>query len=142
MKKILTLACLFVALSASAQLLFRYEKGPNSVAFTSQNSLAEKPNIQYLELSVGAISAANDVDIYIAAVDIGEFKSWGIADTSGMKSMKFNSEIDVFNYLHGQGWEFVSVVENTRTTALWAKLLFDVTTVRTKLSYIFKRQKK
>ena len=142
MKKILTLACLFAALSASAQLLFRSEKGPNSTVITAQNSLAEKSNIQYLELSVGTTTTANDADIYIGAVDIGEFRSWLLADASGTKSMKFNSEIDIFNYLHTQGWEFVSVVENTRTTALWAKLLFDVTTVRTKMSYIFKRQKK
>ena len=142
MKKILTLACLFAALSASAQLLFRYEKGPNSVTIVAQNSLVEKPNIQYLELSVGTVNAANDVDICVGVVDIGEFRSWLLADASGTKSMKFNSEIDIFNYLHTQGWEFVSVVENTRTTALWAKLLFDVTTVRTKMSYIFKRQKK
>ena len=142
MKKILTLACLFAAFSASAQLLFRTEKGPNSVAIIAQNSLTEKSNIQYLELSVGTMNAANDVDIYVGAVDIGEFRSWLLADASGTKSMKFNSEIDIFNYLHTQGWELVSVVENTRTTALWAKLLFDVTTTRTKMSYIFKRQKK
>ena len=142
MKKILTLACLFAAFSASAQLLFRYEKGPNSVAIIAQGSLVEKPSIQYLELSVGTMNAANDVDIYVGAVDVGEFRSWLLADASGTKSMKFNSEIDIFNYLHTQGWELVSVVENTRTTALWARLLFDVTTVRTKMSYIFKRQKK
>ena len=142
MKKILTLACLFAAFSASAQLLFRSEKYPNGLILTAQDSLSEKKNIFYLELSVGTVNAANDVDIYVGVVDIGEFRSWLLADASGTKSMKFNSEIDIFNYLHTQGWEFMSVVENTRTTALWARLLFDVTTVRTKMSYIFKRQKK
>ena len=142
MKKILTVACLFAAFSASAQLLFRSEKYPNGLILTAQDSLSEKKNIFYLELSVGTVNAANDVDIYVGVVDIGEFRSWLLADASGTKSMKFNSEIDIFNYLHTQGWEFMSVVENTRTTALWARLLFDVTTVRTKMSYIFKRQKK
>ena len=142
MKKILTLACLFAVLSASAQLLFRSEKYPNGLVLTAQDSLSEKKNIFYLELMVGTTTASNDVEIFVGVVDIGEFKTWLLADSTGIKSMKFNSTMDIFNYLHTQGWEFVSVVENTRTTALWAKLLFDVTTVRTKMSYIFKRQKK
>ncbi len=142
MKKILTLACLFAAFSASAQLLFRTGKGPNSAVITAQNSLAEKPNIQYLELAVGTTTTENYAEVCIGVVDIGEFRSWLLADTSGTKYMKFNGEIDIFNYLYTQGWELVSVVENTRSTALWAKLLFDVTTTRTKMSYIFKRQKK
>ena len=142
MKKILTLACLFATFSASAQLLFRSEKYPNGLVLTAQDSLSKKENIFYLELMVGTTTAANDVEIFIGVVDIGEFKTWLLADSTGNKSMKFNSTMDIFNYLHTQGWEFVSVVENTRTTALWAKLLFDVTTVRTKMSYLFKRQKK
>lgn len=142
MKKIFTLVAFFAAFSASAQLLFRAEKNQFSGVFTSQNSLAEQPNVFYLELSVGATQSINDVEIFTGVVDIGDLKGWMLADSSGSKPLKFNSEIHIFNYLHAQGWEFVSAVENTRTTALWAKLLFDVTTVRTRMSYIFKRQKK
>ncbi len=142
MKKILTALGLFVAFSASAQLLFRAEKTPSSGVITSQNSLADKPNIFYLELSVGTTQSVNNIEIFMGIVDIGDLKGWLLADESWAKPLKFNSEIQIFNYLHEQGWEFVSVVENTRTTALWAQLFFDVTTVRTRLSYIFKRQKK
>lgn len=142
MKKMLTTLVLFVAFSASAQLLFRAEKTPSSGVITSQNSLADKPNIFYLELSVGTTKSVNGVEIFTGVVDVGDFKGWLLADSSGAKSLKFNSEIDIFNYLHAQGWEFVSVVENTRTTDLWAQLFFEVITVRTRMSYIFKRQKK
>ena len=142
MKKILTAFGLFAAFSASAQLLFRAEKTPFSGVITSQNSLAERPNIFYLELSVGTTKSANDVEIFTGVVDVGDLKGWLLADTSGAKSLKFNSPIDVFNYLHEQGWEFVSAVQDTHSTALWGKLLFDVTTVRTEMTYIFKRQKK
>ena len=105
MKKILTAFGLFAAFSASAQLLFRAEKTPFSGVITSQNSLAERPNIFYLELSVGTTKSANDVEIFTGVVDIGDLKGWLLADSSGAKSLKFNSPIDVFNYLHEQGWE-------------------------------------
>ena len=65
-----------------------------------------------------------------------------LTDASGAKALKFNSPMDVFNYLHEQGWAFVSTVADTRLTALWGKLLFDVATVRTEMTHIFKRQKK
>ena len=142
MKKMLTALGLFVAFSASAQLLFRAEKTQFSGVFTSQNSLVDKPNIFYLELSVGTTKSANDVEIFTGVVDIGDLKGWMLADTSGSKPLKFNSPMDIFNYLHAQGWEFISAVEDTRSTAIWGKILFDVTTVRTQMSYIFKRQKK
>jgi hypothetical protein len=142
MKKILTLACLFAAFSASAQLLFRAEKTQFSGVFTSQNSLTDKPNIFYIELSVGTTKSANDVEIYTGVVDVGDLKGWFLADSTGNKPLKFNSPIDVFNYLHAQGWEFISTVEDTRSTALWGKLFFDVTTVRTQMTYIFRRQRK
>ena len=142
MKKILTALGLFMAFSASAQLLFRAEKTPTSGVITSQNSLIDRPNVFYLELSVGATNSVNGIEIFTGLVDVGDLKGWLLADVSGAKSMKFNSEIAIFNYLHEQGWEFVSVVENTRTTALWAQLFFEVITIRTRMSYIFKRQKK
>jgi hypothetical protein len=118
MRKNLTALGLFVAFSASAQLLFRAEKTPFSGVITSQNSLADRPNIFYLELSAGTTKSVNGVEIFTGVVDIGDFKGWLLADSSGTKSLKFNSEIDIFNYLHAQGWEFMSVVENTRTTDL------------------------
>ncbi len=141
MKKILTIACLFAVFSASAQLLFRSEKGNVFKTVSYQNTLAEKNNIQYVELSVGSTEAANNVEIFTAVLDFGELKAWFIADTTGVKPMKFNSPIDVFNYLHAQGWELLNVVEDTRSTAIWAKVLFDVNTVKTDKTYIFKRQK-
>ena len=109
---------------------------------TSQNSLTDRLNIFYLELYVGTTKSVNDVEIFTGVVDVGDLKGWMLADSSGTKSLKFNSHVDVFNYLHEQGWEFVSAVQDTRSTALWGKLLFDVTTVPTDMTYIFKRQKK
>lgn len=142
MKKILTALGLFAAFSASAQLLFRAEKTQFSGVITTQNSLVDRPNIFYLELSVGTTKSTNDIEIFTGVVDVGDLKGWFLADASGAKSLKFNSPMDVFNYLHAQGWEFISAVQDTRSTALWGKLLFDVTTVRTDITYIFKRQKK
>ena len=142
MKKILTALGLFVAFSASAQLLFRTEKTPTAGLITAQNSLVDKPNIFYIELSVGTTKSANDVEIFTGVVDIGDLKGWFLADTSGGKPLKFNSPMDIFNYLHAQGWVFVSAVEDTRSAALWGQLIFDVTPVRMKITYIFRRQKK
>ncbi len=141
MKKILTALGFFVAFSASAQLLFRAEKTPFSGVITSQNSLADRPNVFYIELSVGTTKSANDVEIFTGVVDVGDLKGWILADSSGVKALKFNSPMAVFNYLHEQGWAFVSTVQDTRSTAVWAKLIFDVATIRTETTYIFKRQK-
>jgi hypothetical protein len=141
MKKILTIACIFAAFSASAQLLFRSEKTDAFNVVSYQSTLSEKNNIQYIELSIASIGAANKVLIFTAVVDIGELKGWFIADATGNKAMKFNSPMDIFNYLHAQGWEFVSVVEDTRSIAIWEKVLVDTNTVRTEKTYIFKRRK-
>jgi hypothetical protein len=139
MKNTLTLIFLFSAFCASAQLLIRIDKTDPFKVLTFQNTLSNKPNVKYIELSVGSQTIANDIEIYTAVLDIGELKNWLIADASGTKPMKFNSPMDVFNYLNAQGWTFVSGIEDTRSTALWAKLMFDVNTVRTKMTYIFKR---
>ncbi len=104
--------------------------------------MIDRPNVFYLELSVGATNSVNGIKIFTGLVDVGDLKGWLLADVSGAKSMKFNSEIAIFNYLHEQGWEFVSIVENTRTTALWAQLFFEVITIIERVCRTFSNDKK
>jgi hypothetical protein len=66
----------------------------------------------------GYIKSVGGVEIFTGVVDIGNVKGWFWADSSGPKSLKFNSEIDIFNYLHAQDWTFVSLIENSQTMIL------------------------
>jgi hypothetical protein len=143
MKKNLTFILLLAGFSVYGQLLIRIDKTEPFKTLTFQNTLADKPNVQYIELSVFSQTLVNDIEICTGVLDIGELKTWLIADSSGNKPMRFNSPIDIFNYLSAQGWSFVNSIESTRTMALWAKTYFENTPTQNKIqvNYIFKRLK-
>lgn len=136
------LAALFLSISfaASAQLLYREQDVYSDETYktiTFEDSLNNK-KVNYIMLSMAVKSKADKT--YFGIIDFGSGQLWSLADKTGKDSRAFSSLIEVFNHLDANGWEFVAVVEDTRTTALWAKLIFDVTTVRTRMAYIFKRK--
>lgn len=136
------LAALFLSISfaASAQLLYREQEvysDETHKTITFEDSLNNK-KATYIMLSMAKKPYTDNS--YFGIIDFGSGNVWSLADAKNKKGKAFSSPVEVFNYLDANGWEFVTAVEDTRSTALWAKLLFDVTTVKTRVAYIFKRK--
>ena len=125
-----------------AQLLVHKIMSGSAVIDAEKKDIQKLDSCQYVQVS---LAYKKKTETYNISLDIGDRKLWFVAENnvpSNVVLRSFDSQVAVYNYLDGLGWDYLDTIEDTRTTDIWAQVLFDVNIVKTKLVYIFKRKKK
>ncbi len=144
MKKAL-LVCLLFAFGLkplTAQLLVHKIMNGSGVIDAEKKDIQKLDSCQYVQVS---FAYKKKTETYNISLDIGDKKLWFVAENNVPANVvlrSFDSQVAVYNYLDGLGWDYLDTIEDTRTTDIWAQVFFDVNIVKTKLVYIFKRKKK